>query len=100
MITGKQCWAARILVEISRERLAQRTGIDAKVIADFEQRIERPDDAAIARLEAELEDIGASFVPEDGTMGAGVRLKFSKSLTRRIDVWEGEGGTADLDNVP
>lgn len=99
MITGKQCWAARILVEISRDRLAQRTGIDAEVIANFEQRIQMPGNATLSKLRSELEELGASFVPDDGAMGAGVRLKFSKSLTRRIDVWEGEGGTSDLDDV-
>lgn len=100
MITGKQCRAARVLVEISRERLAERTGIDAAIIAQFEQKLATPDEETLSRLQSALEDIGAIFIPDDGARGAGVRLKFSRSLARRIATWEGEGGVTDLDDVP
>lgn len=100
MITGKQCRAARVLVEISRERLAQRTGIDVSVIEHFELKIDAPDAQIVATLKNALEEAGAVFIPDDGDRGAGVQLKFSGSVTQRIITWEGEGGLADIDDVP
>lgn len=39
MITGPQCRAARALVELTRERLAQLSGINAETIEHFERKI-------------------------------------------------------------
>lgn len=98
MITGAQCHAARALVEISRRRLAERSGIDETVIEHFERKMNIPGDQTVAALKAALEEIGAVFIADNGG-GAGVRLKFNESQTKRLAVWEGEGGGADIDDV-
>ncbi len=100
MITGSMCRAARALVEISRSRLAAASHIEETVIEAFERKIAIPSDAVISALETALETFGAVFIPEEGANGAGVRLKFSRSVTRRLSTLEGEGGPAASDEVP
>lgn len=99
MITGPQCRAARALVELSRDRLAQFSGIDAAAIEAFERKLEEPARETVAALQAALEKAGAVFIPENGG-GVGVRLKFNRSEVRRIAVMEGEGGPVATDDVP
>jgi len=99
MITGQQCAAARALVEITRAQLAERTGIPEQAVRDFEDGAAVPEEDAI-RLLRSLEELGAVFISEDETMGAGVRLKFSRSVTRRLAVLENEGGPIRSDDVP
>lgn len=100
MITGPICKAARAIVEISRPRLAQASDVDEQVIEAFERKISTPDDATVLALQAALENLGASFIAEEGANGAGVRLKFSRSVTRRLSALEGEGGPVASDDVP
>ncbi|CAN7248635.1 XRE family transcriptional regulator [Aminobacter sp. LjRoot7] len=100
MMTGAMCRAARALVEISRKRLAVASSVDEVVIEAFERKTGIPDDAAVGALQAALEHYGAVFIPEDGGNGAGVRLKFSRSVTKRLSMLEGEGGPAASDDVP
>ncbi|MCC2690760.1 MAG: helix-turn-helix family protein [Rhizobiaceae bacterium] len=99
MITGAQCRAARALTEISRAKLAERSRVDEEQVAAFERKLQTPDPDVIAALESALEEAGALFIPENGG-GAGVRLKFNSSITRRIGVLENEGGSSRLDDVP
>lgn len=99
MITGPQCRAARALVEFSRDRLAQLSGIDASTIEQFERKLGAPSDEQIKVLTDTLEKAGALFIPENGG-GAGVRLKFNRSETRRIANLENEGGPTASDDVP
>lgn len=100
MMTGSMCRAARALVEISRQRLAAAVDVAEPDIEAFERRISIPNDAAVSALQAALEHYGAVFIPEDGGNGAGVRLKFSRSVTKRLSTLEGEGGPAASDDVP
>jgi hypothetical protein len=100
MITGPLCKAARVLAEVSRGKLAENTGVDRRVIELFERGINRPDDATMAVLRAALEELGTIFIPEEGAQGAGVRLKFNQSITRRIGNLENEGGLTAKDEVP
>ncbi|MBB6468326.1 XRE family transcriptional regulator [Aminobacter carboxidus] len=100
MMTGAMCKAARALVEISRQRLAVASSVDEADIEAFERKISIPDDDARGALQAALERYGAVFIPEDGGNGAGVRLKFSRSVTKRLSMLEGEGGPAASDDVP
>ncbi|MFC5385236.1 multiprotein-bridging factor 1 family protein [Aquamicrobium segne] len=100
MITGSICKAARAIVEISRSKLAERSGVEKRTIEMFERGINTPDDEAIAALRSTLEELGAVFLPEKGANGAGVRLKFSQSVTRRLATLEGEGGPTAKDDVP
>lgn len=100
MITGPMCKAARALVEITRSKLATTAGIDEAVIEAFERRINVPEAATVEALQLALEMLGASFIPERGADGAGVRLKFSQSVTRRLATLENEGGPTATDEVP
>ncbi|MGB6080223.1 MAG: XRE family transcriptional regulator [Xanthobacteraceae bacterium] len=97
---GSQCAAARAMVQVSRPLLASKTGVPEQVIYDFEHLITEPDEATIQTLKSKLEDLGAFFIPDDKFMGAGVRLKFNRSITRRIATFENEGGPSHTDDVP
>jgi hypothetical protein len=99
MITGPQCRAARALIEITREALATKTGIETRVIEAFERKIDEPGANDRAKLQRALEDAGAVFIPENGG-GIGVRLKFNRSETRRLATLENEGGISAMDDVP
>ncbi|MDN5925808.1 MAG: XRE family transcriptional regulator [Hyphomicrobiales bacterium] len=100
MITGPLCRAGRALVEISRPKLAANSQVDARTIELFERGISVPDDATIDALQSTLETLGAMFIPEKGSLGAGVRLKFNRSITERIGTLENEGGMSAKDDVP
>ncbi|MDF1610092.1 helix-turn-helix transcriptional regulator [Hoeflea sp. YIM 152468] len=99
MITGQQCRAGRALVEVSREKLTRRSGVDEATIENFERLIDAPTPEAIVALEKALEDLGAVFIAENGG-GMGVRLKFNSSEAKRIAGMEGEGGIVASDRVP
>lgn len=100
MITGSLCKAARALVEVSREKLARNSGVDKKVIKMFERGADIPADTSIASLKASLEELGAVFIPEVGSNGAGVRLKFSQSATDSLREFVNEGGPSRKDALP
>ncbi len=100
MITGPLCRAARALVEVSRSKLAANSSVDKRVIELFERGIDIPQDATIDALQRTLEELGAIFIPEEGSQGVGVRLKFNQSITKRIGILEGEGGITAKDDVP
>lgn len=99
MITGSQCRAGRALVEVSRAKLADRSGVAEAVIEHFERQIDEPDAAMIEAISKALEDLGAVFIQDNGG-GIGVRLKFTASEARRIARLEGEGGVVASDRVP
>ena len=100
MITGSLCRAARALVEVTRAKLAANSQVDEVTIEKFERDIDRPDDAAISALKVALEELGAVFIPEQGSSGAGVRLKFSRAVTDRLSNFVNEGGPSRKDAVP
>ncbi len=54
----------------------------------------------VPALRQALENFGVLFVPEDGNVGAGVRLKFTRTDARQIGRLEGEGGLVKDDDVP
>ena len=98
MLTGPLSRAARALVQLTREQLADQCGLDAAAIERFERSLGDPGEESRARLQASLEKASVVFIPENGG-GAGVRLKFTRSETKRIAVLEGEGGIAAMDDV-
>jgi hypothetical protein len=99
MITGSQCRAARALVEISRPMLARRSGVDVSVIERFENTAGRPEAYEIEEIRNALEELGAVFIPENGS-GYGVRLKFNNVEAEQIARLECEGGIVANDRVP
>ncbi len=100
MLTGPLCKAARALVQVSRAKLARRAGVPRNVLESFERALHTPDSTSLAKLQATLEELGAVFIPEEGANGAGVRLKFSRSITDRLRVLVDEGGPSSTDAVP
>ena len=99
MITPAQCRAARALAELTRAALSRMAGIEEDAIERFERKIGEPDGQTVARLQSALEEAGVVFIAENGG-GAGVRLKFNSSVTRRLGNLEGEGGSVRNDDVP
>jgi len=99
MLTGPLSRAARALVELTRDQLAEQCGLDGAAIANYERGLSELDTAQKAGLQAALEAAGAVFIPENGG-GVGVRLKFTRSETKRLSILEGEGGIAADDDVP
>lgn len=99
MITGSQCRAGRALVEVTRNKLSIRSGIEEAVIEAFERKLQLPEPDAIAALQEALVSLGAVFIDENGG-GIGVRLKFTESEAKRIARLEGEGGIVASDSVP
>ena len=100
MITGPLCKAARALVQVSRSKLASRANVRIDVIEMFERGLQTPNEATTATLQRTLEGLGAVFIPDEGANGAGVRLKFSRSVTDRLRILVDEGGPASSDAVP
>lgn len=99
MITAAQCRAARALAELTRAALSRMAGVEENAIERFERKLDEPSEQAVAKLQKALEEAGVAFIPENGG-GAGVRLKFNRSVTRRIGTLEGEGGIVRSDDVP
>lgn len=100
MFTGPLCKAARALVQVSRSTLASRSNIGKDVIEKFERGVHTPDDSTLTTLKTTLEGLGAVFIPDEGANGAGVRLKFSRSVTDRLRTLVNEGGPSSSDAVP
>lgn len=99
MITGSQCRAARALVEYTRNRLATSAAVTPEIIENFERMLNKPTAEEIAALREALEQAGAVFIDENGG-GVGVRLKFTRSESKRISMLESEGGIVANDDVP
>ncbi|WP_080662752.1 helix-turn-helix domain-containing protein [Sinorhizobium meliloti] len=99
MITGSQCRAARALTDLSRERLSISAAVSVEAILRFERKRDKPNDDEVFALQSALERGGAVFIPDNGG-GIGVRLKFSKSVAKGIDILENEGGIVAPDRVP
>jgi len=98
-ITAAQCRAARALTDVSREMLSEATGVEEKLIRDFEKKLSEPDADVIARLRHELEAFGAVFLPEDTHGGIGIRHKFTRSEAKRVASIENEGGPVGDDDI-
>ena len=73
-ISASQCRAARGLLNISRDRLAEISGVPSRTIADLELENATPRASTAERLLAALEAAGVEFIPENGG-GPGVRLR-------------------------
>lgn len=100
MLTGPLCAAARALIELSQSRLADKVGIAEKVLIQFESGELEPDGATVEIIRNKLEEYGAVFIPDNETMGVGVRLKFSRSVVQKLAAFENEGGPARHDDIP
>lgn len=101
-ISGRQVAAARALAGVSRSAIASAANISLVTLGEVEaggSAWVRPVEVAQA-LRGALEGFGVLFLPEDGDVGAGVRLKFTRTDARQIGRLEGEGGLVKEDDVP
>jgi DNA-binding XRE family transcriptional regulator len=101
-LTGRLVAAARALVGISREDFAKAACVPAETIAAIEANgsawLHTESEAEAARRA--LDHFGVVIVDEDGGMGAGVRLKFTRQDVKQLARLEGEGGPARADDAP
>jgi hypothetical protein len=102
-ISGRQIAAARALVSVNQTALAEAAEISLNSLKRMEANsVNLPASGAPCKVTAvrrALERFGAVFVPEEGSFGAGVRLKFNRTETRQIGGWEGEGGRVADDDI-
>ena len=101
-MTGRLIAAARALTGVSREDFAGAAGIPAETIALIEAngsaRLHSEGDVeAVSRA---FEKFGVVVVEEDGSMGAGVRLKFTRQDVKQINRLESEGEIVRSDDAP
>ncbi len=74
-ITIEQCRAARALLELSQQELANMSSLGLSTIRDFEKGRRIPHTNNILGIRVALEQSGIEFIPETPTSGPGVRLK-------------------------
>lgn len=98
IMTGPLCRAARALVQLTAEQVAEKAQLDPQVILDYEAGLGDPGPEVRRKLFETLELAGAVFIPENGG-GAGVRLKYSRRDLRNVRKWEGEGGAVPEDDA-
>ena len=75
MLLPAQLRAARALLSWSREDLAERSGIGAGTIKDFEVEKSDPKQGTVHKWRRAFEAAGVEFTDETETSGPGVRLK-------------------------
>lgn len=73
-ILPRQCVAARALLDMTQQRLAELSGLTVKTVMRFESGAHRTTAPVILALRVALEDAGILFVAENGT-GPGVALR-------------------------
>lgn len=98
-IVAAQSRAGRALVGWTPERLAEASGLDPDGIEAFEADLGTADPTTARAIRRALEEAGVMFLPELGASGVGVRLKFPRQTVKRIETWEGEGGTPAEDDI-
>jgi hypothetical protein len=100
LITPAQSRAGRALVGWSVAQLAEATAIPADRIEQFEAETLSPAVDCQRAVRTALEANGVLFLPEQSSVGVGVRLKFPRLTVKRLQTWEGEGGPAGDDDIP
>ncbi len=101
-VSGRVIRAARALVGVSREDFAAACGLPVDTLCRLEAGGSAwvTDEAEIEAVTRGLGHFGVLVVEEADGMGAGVRLKFTRSDVRQIVRLEGEGGTIGSDDAP
>jgi hypothetical protein len=101
-ISGRIIAAARALVGVSQPDFAAACGLDVDTFSRLEAGgsawVSSPEYVeAVARG---MIHFGVIMIEESDGMGAGVRLKFTRSDVRQIARLESEGGTIGSDDAP
>ncbi|MGB3337657.1 MAG: XRE family transcriptional regulator [Devosia sp.] len=99
-VTAPQSRAGRALVGWSVAELAEATAMPVDRIEQFEAEALEPDFDCQRAIRTALEAAGVLFLPEQGGAGFGVRLKFPRQTVKRLQTWEGEGGSTGEDDIP
>ncbi len=73
-LTSAQCRAARGLVNMTQQQLAEASGVSLRTITHFEKSGRTPIPAILRALKDALETAGVIFIPSNGE-GVGVRLR-------------------------
>ena len=101
-ISGRVIAAARALVGVSQEHFAAACDLPIDTLCRLEAA-----GSAWVRSDDEVEAIargmshyGVLLVEETEDLGAGVRLKFTRSDVRQITRLESEGGITAADDMP
>lgn len=75
VLVAEQCRAARALIGWSRGELAERSGVAASTLADFEANKRAPYARTLADIRRTLEAAGVVFIASDAEAGPGARLQ-------------------------
>lgn len=101
-MSGRVIAAARALVGIGEADFAAACGLQVDTLCRLEA-----GGSAWVNSETDVEAVlrgmrhfGVMLVEETGDMGAGVRLKFTRTDVRQIARLEGEGGVIGADDAP
>jgi len=73
-LTSAQSRAARGLVNMTQQQLAEASGVSLRTITHFERSERSPIPANLRAIKEALEAAGVIFIPSNGE-GAGVRLR-------------------------
>lgn len=71
-MTPSQCRAARALVGMSQDELAEVSGVAKRTIVSFEKEDRQPYPRTVEALQKAFEQVGVTFLDDNG-QGAGVR---------------------------
>jgi transcriptional regulator with XRE-family HTH domain len=74
MTTPAQIRAARALLGLSQQDVAQRAGVSTRTIVNLENRDRQPIAATVKAVTAALVEAGVIFIPAEGGEGPGLRL--------------------------
>ncbi len=101
-VSGRVIAAARALVGVSQAEFASACGLETEVLCRLESAgsawiTSQADVDAVIRG---MHHFGVAIVEEADGMGAGVRLKFTRSDVRQIARLENEGGVIGSDDAP
>lgn len=102
LISGRLIAAARALTGVGAADFAAACGLPLDTLTRLENAGSawvRAEDE-IAAIMRGLDHFGVLLVEESGGLGAGVRLKFTRSDVRQIANLEGEGGIIGSDDAP
>lgn len=91
-LTADLARAARAFTKVSVKTIAQAADLSKDQVRDFEKGRRKLSADEKARLVASLEKYGALFLPEEESVGYGVRRKYPREGFMRLNAWEGEGG--------
>lgn len=91
-LTSDLARAARAFTKVSVKTIAEAAGLTREEVRDFERGKRKLSAEDKARLVASLEKYGALFLPEEETVGYGVRRKYPREGFMRLGQWESEGG--------